>query len=96
MTAMSAMRPLEKRGKKIPDDTMIAGFGNPSEMTLFSRLTAGVDRPIDDICRAALNLMVERRADPRKSASRITFPGTLVTGELASVAPQKPARATGC
>ncbi|MDR1073554.1 MAG: substrate-binding domain-containing protein [Treponema sp.] len=68
---------------------MIAGFDNLSKVMLFSRLITSIDQPVDDICRAALNLMVERMADPHKPVSHITFSGTLVTGESTGRAPQK-------
>jgi LacI family transcriptional regulator len=89
MTAMSIMQSLEKCGKKIPDDIMIAGFDNLSKVMLFSRLITSIDQPVDDICRAALNLMVERMANPHKSVSHITFSGTLVIGESTRAAPYK-------
>ncbi|MDR2097975.1 MAG: GntR family transcriptional regulator [Spirochaetaceae bacterium] len=81
MTAMSVMRSLEKLGKKIPGDIMIAGFDNLSQVMLFSRSITSIDQPIDDISRAALALMVERMASPHKPVSHISFSGTLVIGE---------------
>ncbi|MDR2792197.1 MAG: GntR family transcriptional regulator [Treponema sp.] len=81
MTAMSIMQSLEKLGCKIPDDIMIAGFDNLSKVMLFSRSITSIDQPIDNISRAALNLMVERMADPHKPVSHISFSGTLVIGD---------------
>ncbi|MDR2796705.1 MAG: GntR family transcriptional regulator [Spirochaetaceae bacterium] len=86
MTAMSIMQSLEKLGWKIPGDIMIAGFDNLSKVMLFSRSITSIDQPIDDISRAALNLMVERMSDPHKSVSNIAFSGTLVIGESTSLA----------
>lgn len=81
MTAMSIMQSLEKLGLQIPGDIMIAGFDNLSKVMLFSRSITSIDQPIDDISRAALGLMVERMANPRKSVSHISFSGSLVIGE---------------
>ena len=81
MTAMSVLRSLEKLGRKIPEDIMIAGFDNLSKVMLFSRSITSIDQPIDYISRAALDLMVERMANPHRSVSHISFSGTLVIGE---------------
>jgi DNA-binding LacI/PurR family transcriptional regulator len=84
MTAMSIIRSLEKLGRKIPGDIMIAGFDNLSKVMLFSRSITSIDQPIDDISRAALNQMVVRMSDPGKPVSHISFSGTLVIGESTS------------
>jgi LacI family fructose operon transcriptional repressor len=81
MTAMSVMQSLEKLRQRIPDDIMLAGFDNLSKVMLFSRSITSIDQPIDDICRAALSLMIERMANPHKTVASISFSGTLVTGE---------------
>jgi DNA-binding LacI/PurR family transcriptional regulator len=88
MTAMSIMQSLEKLRRKIPDDIMIAGFDNLSKVMLFSRSITSIDQPIDDICRAAQNLMVERMANPHISVSQISFSGTLVIGESTTLSRQ--------
>jgi DNA-binding LacI/PurR family transcriptional regulator len=81
MTAMNIMQSLEKLGWKIPEDVMIAGFDNLSKVMLSSRSITSIDQPIDDISRAALNLMVDRMSDSHKPVSHIAISGTLVIGE---------------
>ncbi|MDR3356915.1 MAG: substrate-binding domain-containing protein [Spirochaetaceae bacterium] len=81
MTAMSIMQSLEKLGRGIPGDIMIAGFDNLSKVMLFSRSITSIEQPIDDISRAALALMVERMAAQDKPVSHVSFSGTLVVGE---------------
>jgi DNA-binding LacI/PurR family transcriptional regulator len=48
---------------------------------LLSRTITSIEQPMDALCQAAMKLMIDRIADPNKTASRTTFPGKLVVGD---------------
>jgi DNA-binding LacI/PurR family transcriptional regulator len=81
VTAISVMHSLEKSGIRIPDDIALAGFDNLSRLLLLSRRITSIEQPTDAICRTAMKLMIDRIADPNKTVSKTTFPGSLVVGD---------------
>jgi DNA-binding LacI/PurR family transcriptional regulator len=81
VTAISVMHSLERLGIRIPQDVALAGFDNLSRFMLLSRSITSIEQPIDAICRTAMDLMINRIADPGRIVSKTTFPGTLVIGD---------------
>jgi DNA-binding LacI/PurR family transcriptional regulator len=81
ITAISFINSVEKQGLKVPGDLAVAGFDHLCGATPFSRPVTSIEQPIPAITKAALELMLNRIADPHRQVSHITFPGRLFIEE---------------
>jgi DNA-binding LacI/PurR family transcriptional regulator len=77
ITAAGVINSLEKLGLRVPGDIAVAGFDYLSKAVPFVRPITSIEQPLDAIAKTALSLMLGRIEDPRKSPSRIVFPGKL-------------------
>jgi DNA-binding LacI/PurR family transcriptional regulator len=77
VTAMSLIASFEKLGLRVPGDIAVAGFDHLSKVIPFSRPVTSIEQPITAIAQSAMELMIDRIADPVKPVVYVTFPGKL-------------------
>jgi DNA-binding LacI/PurR family transcriptional regulator len=78
VTAMSLITSFEKLGFRVPGDMAVAGFDHLSKVIPFSRPVTSIEQPVAAIAQNALELMINRTANPGKPVSQRVFPGKLI------------------
>ncbi|MDR1596153.1 MAG: LacI family transcriptional regulator, partial [Treponema sp.] len=78
VTAMSLITSFEKMGLRVPGDIAVAGFDHLSKVIPFSRPVTSIEQPVAAIAQNALELMINRIANPEKAVSQRVFSGKLI------------------
>ncbi|MGF0118165.1 LacI family DNA-binding transcriptional regulator [Promicromonospora sp. Marseille-Q5078] len=85
--AVGALHALRGRGVRVPDDVAVTGWDDAPESRYLSPSLTTVAHDLDDVAATALRLVVTRKADPARPASRHVSPHRLVVRE--STAPAR-------
>ena len=72
---------LDKLGKRVPEDIMLAGFDDVQHATIMSPQLTTIHQPCDDIATSVFRALQERIADPTLPPREIFLPAPLVTRE---------------
>jgi LacI family transcriptional regulator len=86
--AFGAMRAVREAGLAVPEDIALAGFDNlptPNGMVPITTLTASVP----DMCRAAVNMLIDRLEGGESAPRHLVFPCTLLVDQSSST-PARP------
>jgi LacI family transcriptional regulator len=86
--AFGAMRAVREAGLAVPEDIALAGFDNlptPNGMVPITTLTASVP----DMCRAAVNMLIDRLEGGESAPRHLVFPCTLLVDQ-SSGTPARP------
>jgi len=77
--AMGVMDAVRNRGLRIPDDISVVGFDNiPQSAVVYPPLTT-VQQPLEDMGRAATQMLLRILKRPEENAGRVELPTRLVT-----------------
>ena len=71
-------RTLEKLGKKVPNDLLLAGFDDVQHATIMTPALTTARQPCEKIAKEAFRALVERMKDPALSAREILLTAPLV------------------
>jgi DNA-binding LacI/PurR family transcriptional regulator len=79
--AAAAVRVLQERGRRIPEDVAVVGFDDsPIALTTRPTLTT-VRQPIESMGHELARLLLHRIDSPADAPSRVVFPTELVARE---------------
>ncbi len=73
----------EDWGRRVPDDLSIVGFDGSGPAAWSSYRVTSIRQPVRRMTEAAVDMLMERRADPTAPAERRLFAGELVPGHSA-------------
>ena len=71
-------RTLEKLGKKVPNDLLLAGFDDVQHATIMTPALTTVRQPCEKIAQEAFRALIGRMKDPTLAAREILLPAPLV------------------
>jgi LacI family transcriptional regulator len=76
--AMAAIDAVRERGMRVPEDVSILGFDDIPQSTLIHPALTTVRQPLEQMGRAATQMLLEILKDPEMKPSRIALPTELI------------------
>jgi DNA-binding LacI/PurR family transcriptional regulator len=86
--ALGALNTLWRRGIRVPEDVSVAGYDDITDgrYAVPPLTTVGIDKA--RLAEAAIDLLIERIAEPRRRPRRVTIPYTILPRESSRPAPR--------
>ena len=89
--ALGAMRTFARHGVRIPRDLSVVGMDNSTLCELSDPTLTTVTQPFEDMCRKAVELIVEMRSGQQPPERRVVVAPGIIVRESSS-APQRTSR----
>ena len=74
---------IHERALRIPDDLMVVGYNDTNVASLKAYQLTSIRQPMEDMLQQAVELALMRADSPKRAASRIVLPSTLVMRQTA-------------